>query len=158
MAVKFLCCLVLSCIAALNPAEADPYPSKPVRLVVAFPPGGIADVFGRLLAERLAKQLGQPVVVDNRSGAGGTIGTASVAEAAPDGYTLLMAVSAQMVLEPLLNPNVAYDPERDFLGVAGVCRLPFFLVIPSSLGPTTVREFVSLVRSQSGTFTYGSGG
>jgi tripartite-type tricarboxylate transporter receptor subunit TctC len=124
MALRVLCCLALSCLAFGGTlAGAESYPTKPIRLVVAFPPGGVADLFGRLLAERLAKQFGQPVVVDNRPGAGGAIGTASVAKAAPDGYTLLMAVSSQMVLEPLLNPNVSYDSERDFLGVAAVSRL-----------------------------------
>lgn len=137
---------------------AEPYPTKPIRLVVGFPPGGVADLFGRLLADRLPKHLAQPVVVENRPGAGGAIGAASVAKASPDGYTLLMAVSSQMVLEPLLNPNVSYDSERDFLAVAAVTRLPFFLVVPSTLGPKTTQEFVFLVRSKPGAFTYGSAG
>ena len=133
-------------------------PPSPFVWSLPFLPGAWLTSFGRLLAERLAKQLGQPVVVDNRPGAGGTIGTASVAKAAPDGYTLLMAVSSQMVLEPLLNPNVSYDSERDFLGVAAVSRLPFFLVVPSTLGPKTVQEFVSLVRSKPGTSHTGQRG
>lgn len=159
VAVRLLWCVALCGLSlCAGAAGADAYPTKPIRLVVAFPPGGVADLFGRLLAERLAKQLGQPVMVDNRPGAGGAIGTASVAKAAPDGYTLLMAVSSQMVLEPLLNPNVSYDSERDFLGVAAVSRLPFFLVVSASLGPKTAKEFVALVRSKPGTFTYGSAG
>ena len=92
----------------------DVYPSRPIRLIVPYPPGGVVDVRGRELAERLLKYLHQPVIIENKPGAGGTIGTALTAKAVPDGYTLLIAASSQMIFEPLLNANVSYDPDRWF--------------------------------------------
>jgi tripartite-type tricarboxylate transporter receptor subunit TctC len=155
-AMRWLVALLL--IAGAAVATADTYPSKPVRLVVPYPPGGVVDLFARLLADKLPKKLHQPIVVDNRPGAGGTIGTAAAAAAAPDGYTVLIGASSQIVFEPLLNPTVSYDVERDLVPVAAIARTPFFLVIDSKLGPRTITEFVTLVRSKPGAFTYASGG
>jgi tripartite-type tricarboxylate transporter receptor subunit TctC len=154
--MRWLVALLLVAGAAV--AAADTYPSKPVRLVVPYPPGGVVDLFARLLADKLPKKLHQPIVVDNRPGAGGTIGTAAAAAAAPDGYTVLIGASSQIVFEPLLNPTVSYDVERDLVPVAAIARTPFFLVIDSKLGPRTITEFVTLVRSKPGAFTYASGG
>lgn len=153
--VPWLVALLLIAGAAV---AADTYPSKPVRLVVPYPPGGVVDLFARLLADKLPNKLHQPIVVDNRPGAGGTIGTAAAAAAAPDGYTVLIGASSQIVFEPLLNPTVSYDVERDLVPVAAIARTPFFLVIDSKLGPRTITEFVTLARSKPGAFTYASGG
>lgn len=123
-----------------------------------YPPGGVVDLFARLLADRLPKLLRQPIIVENKPGAGGTIGTTAAAKAAPDGYTVLIAASSQIVFEPLLNPTVSYDVERDLIPVAAIARTPFFLVVNSNLGPRTVKELIALVRSKPGSLTYGSGG
>ena len=154
--LRWLLALLLA--AASAAAIADTYPSKPVRFIVPYPPGGVVDLFARLLADKLPKHLHQPIIVENRPGAGGTIGTAAAASAAPDGYTILIGASSQIVFEPLLNPTVSYDVERDLVPVAAIARTPFFLVVDSKLGPRTITEFITLVRSKPGAFTYASGG
>src|SRR6188508_3157847 len=101
----------------VSAARADDYPSRPVTLIVPFPPGGSTTVMARNVADKMTATLGQPVVVENRGGAGGTIGTRSVARAAPDGYTILLSYTATMAIAPSLNVNAGYDPRKDFVPI-----------------------------------------
>ena len=112
----------------IQPALAQNYPVKPVRMVIAFPPGGSTDIVGRLVAQKLSERLGQPVPVENRGGAGGTIGTEAVAKAAPDGYTITLATTSTHVVAPAAYPKLAYDALRDFAPVSLVAVTPYLLV------------------------------
>src|SRR4029453_14953998 len=120
-------CLALSLFAAA--ASAQTYPNKPIRLVVPFPPGGVADLIARPLAEKLASTLGQPVVVDNRAGATGTVGAAAVANAPADGYTLLLGTTNEIAMSPTLYKSLPYDPTKAFAPVAPVAEFPNVLVV-----------------------------
>jgi len=133
------------------------YPSKPIRLIVTYPPGGGADAMARLLAPRIGERLGQPVVVENRPGASGTIGADAVARAAPDGYTLLFDASAHGV-NPSLYAKLPYEPRKAFAAVSLVVLFPNVLVVNPSFPAKSVDEFVALVRSQPGRISYASSG
>jgi tripartite-type tricarboxylate transporter receptor subunit TctC len=144
---------------ALPAAQAQtPYPVKPLRWVVPFAPGGGGDIVIRTLAQRLGEALGQTVVVENRSGAGGNVGTDAVAKAPPDGYTLLMANVAPMAINVTLYSKLAYDPVRDFAPITLVATFPNVLVLHPSVPARTVRELVALARSKPGQLTYASAG
>ena len=138
-------------------ACAQGYPSKSVRIVVPFAPGGPNDIIVRLVAQKLTETWGQPVVVENRPGAGGNIGTDFVAKAAPDGYTLLSVGPGSLIINPLLG-KVPYDTARDFAPVTLMARAPNALVAHPSLPATSVKELIALARSQPGRINYGSGG
>jgi tripartite-type tricarboxylate transporter receptor subunit TctC len=142
--------------SAGQPAVAQDYPSKVVTLVVPFPPGGGVDVLARLMAERLTKALGQPVVVDNRVGAGGVVGTRSVAKAAPDGYTLLMGHTGTMAINPSLYANAGYDPRKDFAPLGAIATMPIALVAHPSFGPKTVGEVLDYLRKNPGRVNFGT--
>ena len=115
-------------------APAQNYPTKPVRLVIPFPSGtSVNDVLGRALARRLSDALGQQVIADNRSGAGGTLGTELVAKAPPDGYTLLVGVTGALSIAPFVYPKLGYDSQRDFIPVAMVALAPYILVVHPSV-------------------------
>jgi tripartite-type tricarboxylate transporter receptor subunit TctC len=144
--------------AAQSSAGAVPYPTKPVRLVITYPPGGNTDLVGRALAQKLAEAWGYQVVVDNRGGAGGVLGTVIAKQAAPDGYTLLLGTSAGMVLNPLLMKKLPYDPSRDFAPVSLVIVNPQVLVVHPSLPATNVREFIALAKARPGQLNFGSSG
>ncbi|NKC34321.1 Bug family tripartite tricarboxylate transporter substrate binding protein [Falsiroseomonas selenitidurans] len=133
------------------------WPARPVRAVVPFPPGGAIDALARVTAARLAETLGQPFVVENRPGAGGTIGSAEVARAAPDGHTLLWVSTAHAV-NPGLYPRLPYDGLADFAPVMQVARVPNVLVVRADLPAATVAEFAALARQRSGDVTYASAG
>ena len=140
------------------PARAQAWPSRPVRIVVPFPPGGPADVLGRLLAERLAEGWGQPVIVENRGGAGGNIGAEAVARAAPDGHTLLLCASSH-VQGAALYGKLAFDPIRDFTPVAPARLLqPGAGGAPVGAGPANLAEFEALLRADPGRVTITSAG
>ena len=128
---------------ALDSARAQSYPSKPVRLIVPFAAGGPIDVMGRLVAQWLSSTLGQQVVVDNRPGAGGAIGTRAATAAEPDGHTLLIGSVTTLVTGPLLSKNVGYDPLKDLVPVAMLASTPFALVVASSMPPKTLEEFIA---------------
>jgi tripartite-type tricarboxylate transporter receptor subunit TctC len=132
-------------IISAPPGWAQDYPSRPVQLVVAYPPGGTGDIIARLLADRLGGALGQPVRVENRAGASGAEGARSVARAAPDGHTLLLGQTAEIAVDPLLG-RVGYDPQRDFQPVALVARIPVALVTQSSAPYASVRELLQASR------------
>jgi tripartite-type tricarboxylate transporter receptor subunit TctC len=134
------------------------WPSRPIRLVVPFPPGGSSDVAARLLAPRLGERLGQQVVVENRPGAGGTLALGQVAKAAPDGYTLVLAAAGGLTISPGLNPNLGYDPLADLAPITGFARIPFVLVANADLPVNRADELIALARRQPGRLTFASGG
>ena len=140
------------------PASAQTYPTKPIRLIVGSAPGGPIDFSARLTAQKLTEALGQSVVVDNRTGAGGTIGTEYVAKAAPDGYTLLMASAATLCITPNLYPKIPYDTLKDFAPVSTVAAVSYVLVVHPSIPVKTVQEFIALAKAEPGRLRFGSAG
>ncbi|SOZ36805.1 Bug family tripartite tricarboxylate transporter substrate binding protein [Cupriavidus neocaledonicus] len=154
-----LIALAAACAAgAGGSAFAQPWPARPLRMVVPFPPGSSPDLIARILTEKLAAALGQPVVVENRPGAGGNIGTGMVARAAPDGYTLLFTINGPLVTAPTLSRNLSYDPFRQLAPVTLVATSPNVLVVDARLPIHNLREFVALARSRPGELNYGSPG
>jgi tripartite-type tricarboxylate transporter receptor subunit TctC len=143
--------------ARAQPGGAAPWPSRPVRAVVPFPPGGAIDALARLMGGRMSETLGQPFVIENRPGAGGTIGTADIARSAPDGSALLW-VSTAHVTNPGLYPRLPYDGLADFAPVMQVARVPNVLVVRQDLPAGTVAEFAALARRREGEITYASAG
>jgi tripartite-type tricarboxylate transporter receptor subunit TctC len=139
-------------------AVAQQYPTKPVRLVVPFAPGGGTDLVARVIAQQLTQTLGQAVIVDNRAGAGGVVGTEHVARAAPDGYTLLLGSPGPITINPNLRAKTPYDPIRDFAPVSLATISPFVLSVHPSLPVKSVGELVALARSRPGQLNYGSSG
>src|SRR5262252_1028151 len=150
--------LVALALAACGQALAQGYPTKPVRVVVTFPPGGTPDIYGRIMAIELSKLWNQSVVVENRTGAGGTIGTDYVAKSAPDGYTLLFAADATITIAPHLYAKLPYDPVRDFAPIVNVIAGPFVLMANPAFPPNNVKELIELVRAQPGKISYASSG
>jgi tripartite-type tricarboxylate transporter receptor subunit TctC len=139
-------------------AAAQTYPAKPVRMIVPLSPGGAVDVAGRLVARSLSERWGTQVVVENRPGAGGTVGTAVAAKAAPDGYTLLMGSSTLMSVNPHLYPKLTYDTVRDFTPVALVASTPLLLVVHPSVPVRNLKQFVTFAKGQPGALNYSSSG
>ena len=145
--------------AGCGPAAAEAYPAKPVRMVVPFPPGGAADLIGRVVALRLGEQLAQPVIVDNRAGASGNIGADAVAKAQGDGYTLLMAALTSHAINHTLERKVLrYDLERDLSPVMIVATVPYVFVVHPSLPSRSMQEFIAYARAKPGQVSYGSSG
>src|SRR3954466_10368197 len=140
-------CAVAILLSAPLWAQAQTYPSGPVRVIVPFTPGSATDIMARVIGERLSPVLNQPVVVENRPGAGGTIGIAQVAKSAPDGLTLGV-VSTGHVVNPVLYDNLPYDTIRDFAGVAPLAQLPSVLVVAPGLGVKSVRELVAMAQAK----------
>ncbi|MBO0719091.1 MAG: tripartite tricarboxylate transporter substrate binding protein [Rhizobiales bacterium] len=143
---------------ALAPAHADNYPSRRITLIAPWPPAGAIDTTCRELAPGVADLLGQPVVVENRPGAGSTVGTADGAKAAPDGYTLVLAGSGSLAISPMLYKELPYDPRKDFTPIALVVRVPFILVVNPSLPIESVADLINYAKAHPGVLTYGSGG
>lgn len=139
-------------------AFAQAWPSKPITLVSPYPPGGTNDVVGRLVAEKVAADLGTTIVVENKPGAAGIVGSKFVAAAAPDGYTLLTANNGSHVIQPVIAKNAPYDALKDFTPIASVVAAYAFLGIPSSLPPKTLKEFIDFAKAQPGKLNYGSAG
>ena len=140
------------------PAWARAQTARPLRIVVPFTPGGSTDILARALAPRLAQSLGQPVVVDNRPGAGGSLGAAEAAKAEPDGQTLLMGHIGTLGVNPSMYPKLAYDPLRSFVPVAYVARVPNVLVVAATSPWRTLADLLAAARAQPGRLTYSSGG
>ena len=156
--VRFLSKLLLA-LAVCTPAWAQPaFPSKPVTLVVPFPAGGALDIVARALAEEMRKHLGQTVVVDNRAGAGGTLGSGLVARAAPDGYTILLGSVATHAIAPGLYRSLAYDPLKDFAPIMQVTSSPLLVVSSAKLSVATLPELIAIVKAQPGKLNFGSTG
>ena len=151
--------LALLAAAALPAtALAQPYPTKPIRLLVPFTPGGSQDVIGRLLAQKVSESTGQPVVVENKPGAGGQIATQEEARAAADGYTLLLSTGAQMAIEPALNAKAGYDPLRDFVHVIHLGDAPLVLLAVPSLPVTGVKDLIAMSKAKPGSINTASTG
>ena len=153
--VQHACAALLMLAAATHGLAADPYPVKPIRLVVAYPPGGPLDVMARTLAEPLGKGLGQPVIVDNRAGAGGVIGSDLVSKAAADGYTLLFGSTPLTIQETLL-AKLPYSIARDFSPIAKLAEGPQVLIVGNAVPARTVRELIDYAKSQDGKINYAS--
>ncbi len=144
-------------LPALAHAQAPAWPAKPVRLVATLAPGSAVDILARLVGDAMAKGLGQPVLVDNRPGAGGLVATEAVQRATPDGYTLLIG-GASHVINPVLLPRVTYDPVRDFTPVINLASSPNVLIVSNALPARSVKELIALARSRPGELLFSSGG
>ena len=151
---------MLAACAALSGAvnAQDKYPTKPIRLIVAFPAGGSTDIVARLVGQRLGEKLGQQVVVDNRGGAGGTIGTEIAARANPDGYTLTMGTTSTHVIAVGAYKSLRYDPVKDFEPITLVASTPYLLVVNPAVKANSLKEFVALAKAQPGKMNYASAG
>jgi len=139
-------------------AHGQAFPSKPVHLVVGFAPGGAADFVARAMADPLARALGQPIIVDNRPGAGSSIAAQIVAKAAPDGYTMLIASPSAISVNPVLNPKIGYRPETDLVPISKVSASPLVLAVHPSLGVGSVRELIDLAKKSPGKLNFASSG
>ncbi len=159
---RLLCVLSIAALGLSvvieNRADAQPYPNKPVRLIVTFAPGGGADFMGRLIGQKLSESLGQSVVVENRAGAGGSIGNEAVAKAAPDGYTLLLGAAGALVIAPWLYAKLPFDTVKDFAPISLLATVPFALATHPSIPSKTVKELIALARANPGRLNYGSSG
>src|SRR3954464_6728880 len=142
-----------ACVAA-----AQGYPTKPIHLIVPFPPGGPTDIVGRLVGHKLAEGLGQPVIVDNRPGAGGTVGSAAAAKAPPDGYTLLYGSTSTLAIAPSLYHELSYDPRSAFAPVSLVSRRAIIVAANAQAPPPTLQEFIALAKKGRGELSYASAG
>jgi tripartite-type tricarboxylate transporter receptor subunit TctC len=154
--------LVLACIAALLPsgalAQSQAYPTKPVRIIVPFPPGGPTDTHSRWAAQQLNAAFGQPVVADNRAGAAGVIGTEAVAKAAPDGYTLLGGNPGPLTIAPSVRKQLPYDPIKDFAPITLIARSASCVCVHPSMPAKSLREFIALAKSQPSKINYATPG
>jgi tripartite-type tricarboxylate transporter receptor subunit TctC len=145
-------------VCAVTPAAAQTYPTRPIRMVVPFAPGGNVDINARAVAPALGQLLGQQVIVDNRAGASGIIGTDAVAKSPPDGYTLLMASSSIMTNGPALYPKLPYDIVRDFAPVGRVAVVPLVIVVHPSLPAKNTKELIAIAKAQGGKLVFASAG
>lgn len=150
--------IVLAAAAAVQPAAAQSYPSKTVRLIIPYPPGGGTDTIMRPFAERLGQRLGQQVLVDNRGGAGGAIGMEAAKNADPDGYTIVAALTAQLAVNPFLYRKLPYDPVKDFAPITLFADGPYVLVVHPSLPVHSVKELIALAKKHPNEIAYASSG
>lgn len=139
-------------------ADAQTYPVRPIRLIVGFPPGGINDLVARIVGQSVSESLGQPIVIENRPGAGGTIGANAVAKADPDGYTLLVGSVSNLAMAPSQYKNLAYDPIKDFAPVSLVAASPNIMVVPNDSPIHSVPDLIALAKKQPGGMNYASAG
>ena len=140
------------------PAAAQPYPSRVVKLIVPQTPGGATDVFARKIGQLLSEKWGQPVVIENRAGAGGVVGTEVVAKSAPDGYTLLVTYAGSQAINPALYPKIPFDSVKDFQTIATLASTPFVLIVHPKLPAKDLAEYVALARAKPDALTYASSG
>lgn len=150
--------IALLLMALATAAGAQTYPNKPIRLVVPYPPGALTDLLGRAIGERLAAALKQPVVIDNKPGAGTLVGAEVVAKSAPDGYTLLMATSTTLGISPAMYKSPKIDPVRDFTAISQAGAVNFFLIANPSFPAKNVREMIDVIKANPGKFNYASVG
>ena len=159
--LRLIVCLALATSAANIAAQTragGAYPTKPIRIVVTYPPGGPTDIVARAIGQKLTEAWSQPVVIDNRAGAGGIVGTEVVARAAPDGYTLLLGTSAGLSINPALNPKLPYNAFADFAPISLVVINPQILVFNASFAPNSVKELIQLAKARPGQINYASVG
>jgi tripartite-type tricarboxylate transporter receptor subunit TctC len=158
-ALRTLLPIVLAALllgAAPARAAAQGYPSRPIKVIVPYPPGGNTDLVGRLFARRMSELLGVSLVIDNRGGVGGTLGVDAAARAETDGYTLLHATNSELTVVPAVQPNLGYDPLRSLITISTTCEVPFVLVTRKSLPVATMQDLVALARAKPGTLTFAS--
>jgi tripartite-type tricarboxylate transporter receptor subunit TctC len=155
-----LCILafVLGLYGRLDSARAQPYPSRTITFIIPFPPGGSTSIVGRVIADKMSQQLGQGIVVDNRGGAGGTVGTKAAAKSDPDGYTILVGYTGTLAIAPSLYKNVGYDPRKDFAPIGMIGHAPTSLVVHPSFPAKTVAELIAYARANPGKVNFGSAG
>ena len=161
-AKSYRCAVLTALIAAVSagaaPAAAQTYPSRPITLVVPFPPGGSATIIARIIADKMSEGLGQQIVVDNRGGAGGSIAARQVAKSAPDGATLLLAFTGTLAVSPLIFANVGYDPRKDFAGIGLIGMAPSVLAVHPSVPARSVADLIGIAKAEPGKIKYGSPG
>jgi tripartite-type tricarboxylate transporter receptor subunit TctC len=159
---SYRCAVLTALIAAVSagaaPAAAQTYPSRPITLVVPFPPGGSATIIARIIADKMSEGLGQQIVIDNRGGAGGSIAARQVAKSAPDGATLLLAFTGTLAVSPLIFANVGYDPRKDFAGIGLIGMAPSVLAVHPSVPAHSVADLVGIAKAEPGKIQYGSPG
>jgi tripartite-type tricarboxylate transporter receptor subunit TctC len=155
-----LCILLLAfgCCGSLDPARAQSYPNRIITMVVPFPPGGSTSLVGRVIADKMSQLLGQGIVVDNRGGAGGTVGSKAVAKSEPDGYTLMVGYTGTLAVGPSLYRNAGYDPRKDFAPIGSIGCAPSSLVVHPSFPVKTVAELIAYARANPGKVNFGSAG
>lgn len=158
MKSKLLSTLLVLGLSLALPLSAQTWPSKPVRLIVPFPAGGATDILARALSQELGRKLGQSVVVENKPGAGGTIGAQAGAQAAPDGYTLLLTTSSTHSIGPAINPKIPYNADADFTPIVYVASSPQVILVPLSSPAKTLQEFIAYARQNPGRLNYASSG
>jgi tripartite-type tricarboxylate transporter receptor subunit TctC len=150
--------MALVALALATGAAAQTYPTRPVKLLVPFPPGGNTDIVGRLIAQKLSDSFGQQVYVENRGGAGGTIGAEAAAKSPNDGYTLFFSTTGTLASAPSMQPNLRYDPIKDFAPITTLANAPVVVIVAAGLPPKTLRELIALAKSQPGWLKFGSAG
>ena len=155
---RTIVCAALGLLALLRAAAAQDYPNRPITLVVPFPPGGSTTIVARIIADKLSESLGQQIVVDNRGGAGGTIGTRAVSKSTPDGYTILLGYTGTLAIGPSLYPTAGYDPRKDFEPIGLIGHAPNSLVVHPSFAVHSVKELVDYAKVNPGKVNYGSAG
>ena len=159
---SYRCAVLTALIAAVSagaaPAAAQTYPSRPITLVVPFPPGGSATIIARIIADKMSEGLGQQIVVDNRGGAGGSIAARQVAKSAPDGATLLLAFTGTLAVSPLIFANLGYDPRKDFAGIGLIGMAPSVLAVNPSVPARSVADLIGIAKAEPGKIQYGSPG
>jgi tripartite-type tricarboxylate transporter receptor subunit TctC len=155
-------CLTLAAalagVFAMNAAGADDYPSHPIKLIVPFAPGGAADAIARIIGKRVSETIGQPMVIENRGGAGAIIGTEDVHKADPDGYTLLLGQAGPISINPGVYKSLPYDPEKDFAPITMTTDYPYVLVVNAKLPVKTFQDFIAMVKAKPGEYNYGTTG
>ena len=156
--VLFASGLSVAATAVVGPVEAQTYPTKPIRIVIPFPPGGTTDILGRIAAQKLSEALGQQVVADNRPGAAGNIGAEQVAKAAPDGYTLITLPGSTLTIHPSLYAKLPFDPLKDFAPITILAAVPNALVVHPSLPVRNVKDLIAFAKSRPGQLNYASTG
>ncbi|MDM0032960.1 tripartite tricarboxylate transporter substrate binding protein [Variovorax sp. J22P271] len=151
-------CAAALCLAASGASLAQGYPTKPIRLIVPFPAGGATDLFARTLSQKMGEKLGTTLVIDNKPGAGGAIGSDMAAKAPADGYTLLLATTSTHSIGPAINPKLPYDTVRDFTPIAHVGDAPSIMLVPNNSPAKTVREWIDYAKKNPGKLNYASSG
>ena len=150
--------IALVAFALATSAVAQNYPARPVKLLVPFPPGGNTDIVGRLIAQKLSESFGQQVYVENRGGAGGTIGAEAAARSPNDGYTIFFSTTGTLASAPSMQPNLRYDPIKDFAPITTLANAPVVVIVAAGLPPKTLRELIELAKAQPGSLKFGSAG
>jgi tripartite-type tricarboxylate transporter receptor subunit TctC len=150
--------LAMALVAGLGRAAAQDYPNRPITLVVPFPPGGSTTIVARTVSDKMSEVLGQSIVIDNRGGAGGTVGSRAVSKSAPDGYTILLGYTGTLAIGPTLYGNVGYDPRKDFEPIGRIGTAPNTLVVHPSLPVHSVAELIAYGKANPGKLNYGSAG